>query len=267
MKIYQLQSWWRLNPEFDFYDFNPSVLNEPIIIDEDIDIPYKNEVEMSLEYSNNCLEYIEYMSKEDQLLLLGYTYLGDRLVNNYLRYPEEVEDQYQMYLELRYGEFNPLFVSIAKLQYPNKEISSKLYKKIKKLSLPDYIQCIEWTINRLNQLIDESPSLFQGCILYRGEKSMWTTKKSVLSHLFSFKSNTVTNISFLSTSLDIDTAKSYASKDCCLKRIELIKERKGILLGPLSYQPGEVEVLLAPGDFKKEKEDKQFNINTIYLER
>jgi hypothetical protein len=275
---YFLQSWLSLNPKFDFYDFNPNVLDENILIEQDIDIPYVNEKEMNLGESNTCIEYLEYLSKQDQLLLLGYTYLGDKLINNYLRNREELEYQYEQYKELRYGEFNPLFISMAHLQYPNEHISSKLYKKIKKLkSIQEYQQCIEWTIDKLNQLIDEAPPLFEGCILYRGEKSKWKeeTSSSFFSRLFNIKKTILINYSFLSTSLDYDTAKSYSANKCCLKRIELQQNRKGILLGPLSYQPGEVEVLLPPGEYKynepkKENENKykiENNIGTLYLKR
>ena len=271
LQKYVLQSWFKLNPEFDFYDFNPSVLNDNLLVEDDLDIPYVSEREMTLGDSNTALEYLEFLSKKDQLILLGYTYLGDRLINNYLRNPTELEDQFEQYKELRYGEFNPLFISIANLQYPNEEISSKLYKKIKTLkTIQQYKKCIEWMIDQLTRLISDAPPLFEGCILYRGEKSKWKeeTSTSFFQRLFGIKKTKLTNVSFLSTSLDFETAQSYAAKDCCLKRIELETYRKGILLGPLSYQPGEVEVLLAPGEYKKEGEDKtQYKIETVYLKR
>lgn len=116
----------------------------------------------------------------------------------------------------------------------------------------------------IERIIKSAPHVKRDMVVYRGVTSDF--------YLTGAQNGIYKNIGFVSTSLDIDVAKNFQQfnennrhdKNCCLKRILILKGTKAINLMPVSEIPSEKEILLNSGTvyfIKRQKALKVFYKN------
>lgn len=107
-----------------------------------------------------------------------------------------------------------------------------------------YIKVIELFIDDITRIIDAAPLTTKPTILYRGVSTDYYLKGAV--------KGIYRNNGFVSSSLDIDIAKSFQkmyldtkeNASCCIQRILVLAKTPCLLLTPISSYPEEKEVLL-----------------------
>lgn len=105
------------------------------------------------------------------------------------------------------------------------------------------IQVVSVFIRDLSRIIDAAPPLSQAVTVFRGVAKDY--------YLKGLKNGVYQNVGFVSSSLDINTAREFTALDgkCCLQRITVLQGTKAILLMPVSLIADEKEILFNHGCF------------------
>lgn len=249
------------------------------------------------------IEYQKKLSFQDQLILLSYTYAGDRLIHNYIEksFDEStlfVKDSYStmlfplyipfiMYMSKHKNNFKPdlfkrLYIqSEAQTLISPDEIKKRFFEYGDRISFKSYNHILNSIFRtrilnndfynelfkiyheRLSSLILNSPPLEETLIVYKGLKDM---------DFIDFKKNNIfTNRRYISTSYLVASA-THASfintaTSCCLQKITLLKRTKCLYVYFSYYN--EYEILLPPDRHlyrtSAEYKPKHKNLKTINL--
>ena len=91
----------------------------------------------------------------------------------------------------------------------------------------------------LDRIIKNAPVIKQDTVVYRGVSNDY--------YLSGSKNNFYQNVGFVSTTLDIFTAKTFTHEKCCIQHITLKKGTHALLMMSTSLFPPEKEILLSHG--------------------
>ena len=221
---------------------------------------------IDIDWFNKNDKYISSLSLEDKFTVHGYTYHGDRFVNNYLlnkfqypRFMTDIKNNINLY---KTDTYFPLFFQTLKYYDINKYdniFSVSTYKSkfeaIKKSKLhANYVfvldsfnslkkhsieKIIQMYTNDLKRIISDAPKTTKKMIVYRGVKNDYYFKNREKDVFFK-------NKNFVSTSFNPKTAKNFKGDvhECCLSQITLLPGTCCIWLSAVSRIPSENELLL-----------------------
>jgi len=206
-------------------------------------------------------EFIKELSMEDLYTLRCHTHDGDIIINYFIlnklnidKNIDEIDNGYRkskIVIDKKVFNTNRNFIlfyyQIKKYLYNKDEI---YFSKLNKLELEEYIILnyinFDWNnilllyIKDINNIFNKCPILKNNLVFYRGVNDEYYLKKSIKGI---HTSETLSSYTF-----DYKTAVSYASKNCCIMRVNVPKNSKIILINILSsYNESEV---LFPFDTK-----------------
>jgi hypothetical protein len=222
------------------------------------------------------LHYCQSLSKEEVLTVRGYTYRGDKILNQWMVSPSDwwtlfiklilkadfTDSYFPFFYSFIYVLQKDLDYSHSILSSSQKNILNKIYttdrfKRQYRLSdVYDLLMTekenmtdISWkefwnlviTIYRdqLNQIIRKAPTLHHCLTVYRGTKDPYWLKSLTEDHSeFIFKNYT-------STSLDIKNTEEFRNESCCLLKITLPEKTPCLFISGFSSEPSEAEILLS----------------------
>jgi hypothetical protein len=227
------------------------------------------------EWINKSIMYITNLDWLDKLTILGYSYRGDTIVNNYAR---GTLDWVKMYMLFSDDAFKPLSPQLYKkiktfqrienifnltrqqlteqetkpilkwtrIVYMSSRLGSDEYEAIQRLLVfftPIHIEdLIESMIEDMTRLIENAPPTSSSIILFRGIKDMFISSDE--KH-FTLKG-------FVSTSPDIFSALDFTeiknknnNIGCCIKRISVPVDSKLLFVPSISRYADEVETILS----------------------
>jgi|694.fasta_scaffold38874_3 hypothetical protein len=212
----------------------------------------------------------ETLSTKEIFMLSGYTFNGDVLANLFLKLKANVssdaEDDFNEYVlnwrsekkknKHRQIRLNSLFYQLAKRlnNYDYDFVNSYLEKVKRDDAFIQLIkECVEEYVDDLKKIFDKAPALDEDMVVFRGVSTMYYKKDN---------SDKFYNNTFMSTSLNPNTALDFSAKECCLKKITLKRGfNKIIFIEPITQIRGEYELLIPPDtefrilkheEFKKE---------------
>jgi len=219
---------------------------------------------------------------KDKIRIVGYTYGGDKICNNYILksidYKNimdkfyEYEREYifplafEIYLDsIKYASyadwmdslipvsehaglsmiFELTFDALKSVEY-NYRAYMTILKFIdlvaNKIKPQGWNKWIESFIQGITQIINKAPST---------PKDSFYVYRGVKNASFVTldSRNVFTNNLFMSTSLSIDVAYEFKSNysKCCIFEMQVLQNTKCLFISPLSYFPEEFEILFAPG--------------------
>ena len=240
--------------------------NNPLITSESV---------LSSVWFKEMNDYIVNLSMLDVLTVYGYTFVGDRIVNSYIR-SKLNQNAFYNSLEITASPFYMDFILYLKTMKNEDEVFSiinennklndmdtntlkYLYSQSKVIDVNNlnpfyerehsifkhvkyehWLNIIDSYKLRLRKIIENSPSLPQTMTVFRGVKDRFFEQ---MTH-----DNIYRNAGFVSTSLKYDVAKSFSLKTsdkCCIFKIKLLKGTNALLVPGMSAFPKEVEFLLS----------------------
>lgn len=228
---------------------------------------------IDLEWIRSMNDYITQLSTKDLYTIVGYTFYGDIVSNNFMRgqlkssdFLNEVKNQsrwnqgqyYPIFFQalevfkemvktendldkITEGKVNVILKSLWKdVHIPGIKMSS-IYTKFKKAAgnftyNKFWTHAIQRYIDDLSRIIRNAPALRKKMVVYRGVKNDYYLK-GLAGKMYN------TN-SFVSTSLNLQSAINFSSEKCCFKRITLLPGTRVLLMDGVSVYPGEFEILL-----------------------
>lgn len=176
-------------------------------------------------------KFIDSLDFYERQILISYTKIGDRIINNIIRGDRSKE----------LGQF--VMDNIKKFQnYYELEVVKNLpYNLVEKIGwIPVYIQ-------EFLRVCNKAPKLKYNVTLYRGVQTK------------DFKSLRPIENEFVSTTIDPDIARNFkAEGECCILNMLVEKGVKALFLAEISHFSEEQEVLLVqPLHFKTVLSDKE----------
>jgi len=205
---------------------------------------YKSPSVDSLLFDTNQ-KFIEGLSDREITVLSGYTFIGDRLVNLYLRDDPEFDTYVSKKLaKLSDSEIAPIHYQILD-RFPEMSRTSSssvnIWLREAVNSNPDFYliirECVGRFIDELMAIFAKAPTVKTGFSVFRGTKTFYYKSEG---------SNQFENIDFMSTSVNPMTAMNFADNDCCFTQFNLRAGTRIIFLEPITQVKGEVEFLLSP---------------------
>lgn len=211
------------------------------------------------------------LSTKEIFMLSGYTYNGDVLSNLFLLLKangtQEAEDNFTDYVlhwrkenmkRIKQIRLNPLYYQLEKrLNIHDYDAMDMYLQKVKRdANFVNIIkESVEEYINELKIIFNKAPPLDEDMVVFRGVSTMYYKKDN---------SDIFYNNTFMSTSLNPNTALDFSGKDCCMKKITLKRGfNKIIFIEPITQVRGEYELLIPPDtEFRilKHEESKKENI-------
>lgn len=233
--------------------------------------------------------YIESLSLLDQMTIVGYTFVGDQIINDFIQNNfqitqpvidnilKTINDRFKVQKTSIVNKQFPFFSQIFELFYPQDEkITPDLYNYIldhlyqpdwKKENFINSINTENWTrvLNRyiedLRRILKHAPETEFNMVLFRGTGRDTTFKYKET------KGNVIVNNQFKSASLDFSVAMSFTGipeKDtryrCCLVRFIIPKKFKLLYIGSVSSFGGEHEVLINIDTHMSVRENSEIDI-------
>jgi len=258
--------------------FNTSVLDneygeDGLFSETPYRLKFITEQLLNTEWINKSIKYITNLDWLDKLTILGYSYRGDTIVNNYARGTldwakmymlfsddsfkplspqlykkiktfEHIEDIFNLTRQVTEQEQKPI-LKWTRIVYMSSRLGSDEYEAIQRLLVfftPIHIEdLIESMIEDMTRLIEEAPPTLSSIVLFRGIKDMFISSDN--QH-FTLKG-------FVSTSPDIFSALDFAtinnkeSIGCCIKRIVVPLGSKILFVPSISRYADEVETILS----------------------
>jgi hypothetical protein len=212
--------------------------------------------------------YVSNLSTKYLYTMVGYTYYGDVVANNYMRNTlSETKFMEDLKNVAIWTTYHPLFYQAIDLIRKTDDISSILSKPdassvtkvmtlLKNVNLPInevYVNLrknatlfsydkfwksvIQAFIDDLNRIIMNAPPIKTTMVVYRGSKDSYYLKGNV-GHVYKTDS-------FVSTSLDLQSALNFSKGTCCFKRITLLPGTRVLMLAGISHFQNEIEFLLS----------------------
>ena len=209
------------------------------------------------------------LTVKEIFMLSGYTYNGDVLCNLVLRMKSDNTDKRKKNFKEYVVNWNieeeegykliPIFYQLSKRlnKYSYKDIKSYLKKVKRDEKFVELIKdCVEEYIEELKKIFDKAPVLENEMVVYRGVTTMYYKKDN---------SDIFYNNTFMSTSLNPNTALGFSYKDCCMKKIILKPGfNRIIFMEPITQVGGEYELLICPDTkFRILKHEKLKKLNSI----
>ena len=209
------------------------------------------------------------LTVKEIFMLSGYTYNGDVLCNLVLRMKSDNTDKRKKNFKEYVVNWNieeeegykliPIFYQLSKRlnKYSYKDIKSYLKKVKRDEKFVELIKdCVEEYIEELKKIFDKAPVLENEMVVYRGVTTMYYKKDN---------SDIFYNNTFMSTSLNPNTALGFSYKDCCMKKIILKPGfNRIIFMEPITQVTGEYELLICPDTkFRILKHEKLKKLNSI----
>ncbi len=245
---------------------------------------------IDIEWLGQMNEYIKNLPTKDIFTMIGYTFYGDTVANNFLRkklnkttflqdletydkwwyayYPlffqalEEINNVQQVEtllkdkkdINLNITQSPSYGIVIDKSLIGSRKITELLQIiKNNKLKISDYYMLVYfigrylsyetfWAkviaryIRDLDNIINNAPPLTKPLIVYRGVKDDYYLKGK---EGFVYTTN-----SFISTSINLESALKFAGPLCCFKRITLLPGTRTLLMAGISKFLNEIEFLL-----------------------
>ena len=117
-------------------------------------------------------------------------------------------------------------------------------------------ECVEEYIEELIKIFDKAPALDTEMVVFRGVSTMYYKKDN---------SDIFYNNTFMSTSLNPNTALEFSDRDCCMKKIILKPGfNRIIFMEPITQVTGEYELLICPDtEFRILKHEELKKLNTF----
>jgi hypothetical protein len=221
-----------LNIHFDERDYSKS------IIDSD--------------WINSCNDYISNLSDIDRFTLYGYTFLGDKYVNSYLRNNLNTSDIIDDCKDKWYRrEYIPLFFDFLLIHEPSsvkeyiksdgckiefKKMYFKYVDKIAKLSSGELIILVSNFNKRLSSILKNAPPLRQPMTLYRGSSTNYIDKE--------LHGKPFVHSGYISASVDNNVASRFRGSNCCLMVLTLLPGTRVLPMSGISRFNNEHEFLI-----------------------
>jgi hypothetical protein len=225
--------------------------------------------QMEMHWFTQQAFYLQSLGKEQAFTLLGYSHLGDEVVNKWCLQDDTWWTKSMKVLLMKErtydNEFFPLFyawLNIGKnytfkqphiksfvekyIQVPLKtsEIYSNLMKIKHKLYTTDFQpmwkQVVTQYAQMLEEMIKQAPKLNRCMTVWRGTNTPYWISSSSTSSQVHFDN-------FVSASIDLTATASFRHEDdtCCLLRITIPAGSACLFMAGLSQHTAEAEVLLA----------------------
>ena len=250
-----------------YYDIKISDTN-PVTTSESV---------LSSKWFKEMNDYMINLSMVDMLTVHGYTFIGDRIVNSYIRsrvnrlllasavwmnspfYTEfclylktmKNEDEVLNMINLNHSDIDlDVDIKILKDLYLKSKVLDvnnltpffeKTHTILRYVKYEHILKIIDSYKLRLRKIIENSPPLPQTMTVFRGVKDKYFAQMT--------KDNIYRNAGFISTSLQYNVAKSFsnhtAPDKCCIFKIKLLKGTKALLIPGVSKFPNELEFLLS----------------------
>ena len=210
------------------------------------------------------------LTTKEIFMLSGYTFNGDVLVNLVLRMKadntDESKENFIEYVEKwsleknkKFKRLIPIFYQLAK-RLNNYDYSAMEFY-LKKVKRDDKFvelikECVEEYIEELIKIFDKAPALDTEMVVFRGVSTMYYKKDN---------SDIFYNNTFMSTSLNPNTALEFSDRDCCMKKIVLKPGfNRIIFMEPITQVTGEYELLICPDtEFRILKHEELKKLNTF----
>ena len=213
------------------------------------DVYQKYHPNFDQEWINANDRYLQSLDKLDLLLLKGYTFHGDNIVNAYLRRYVPAVDQaardklakfFRSYDQKAWSSGKVLSMLFPAFKALHNIHTGSLTKDIDEIqrrswTLPEYVAATTWTVDRLQHLILNGPATTTEMVVHRGVRDNWWKHS---------KRNAFVQDGFMSTTLARGLAFKDEETSCCLKKIILPPGTHGLFLEGLTSVTGELEVLL-----------------------